>query len=164
MAVEQWKPIRGWEGCYEISDQGRVRNSRTGLVRKSALSSNGYLAVTLKGAGRAQQTITIHRHLLIAFRGIQEGMDACHIDEDKGNNTLANLRWGTRAENIGQYARSGRYRNQNTDKTHCPSGHEYNAENTRLKATRNRPNPQRVCIICARNYAKRSSSAVSNSD
>ena len=31
---EQWKDIKGYEGLYEISDLGRVRNAKNGMIRK----------------------------------------------------------------------------------------------------------------------------------
>jgi hypothetical protein len=49
MIVENWLPVKDYEGFYEVSDLGRVRSLRFGKVKimKQSLSSNKYLIVNL---------------------------------------------------------------------------------------------------------------------
>lgn len=97
---ERWLPVPGSEG-YEVSDQGRVRNARTGRLL-AGHSDRGYRRVNLGAARRAR----VHELVLLAFVGPRpEGL---HGDGDRANNALANLRWGTRAENCADTVRHGR--------------------------------------------------------
>ena len=154
LVTEQWKPVVGYEGLYEVSDHGRVRSlDRTvsyskewnrrlsGRVLKSPLSVNGgYPQVRLTKNNRGS-TKSIHRLVLEAFVGpCPEGMQACHYDDDPTNNRLENLRWGTRSHNERDKLRNGNH--NNAKKTHCPQGHEYTPENTYLYRGR------RDCRIC----------------
>lgn len=109
---EIWKPVVGYEGWYEVSDQGRVRSidrdvilTRTlrnylpgtyarrfeGVMLSPALGSDGYLTVRLRG-----KTFTVHSVVLTAFIGPKPaGYAACHNDGNRQNNALSNLRWDT---------------------------------------------------------------------
>jgi len=111
MSEETWNPVVGYEGLYEVSDQGRVRaifeswNGRykPGRVLAPLNHPNGYYFVNLyypgsKQLGRAK---TIHSIVLESFGGPRpKGNDCCHIDGNKRNNSRCNLRWGTRRENV----------------------------------------------------------------
>lgn len=91
---EIWLPIKGFEGLYEVSSFGRVRNlnyKRTGkiMVLSQSLGKNGYLYVKLK-----EKNYTVHRLVASAF--IPNWFDEpCvnHIDENKNNNNFENLEW-----------------------------------------------------------------------
>lgn len=117
---EVWQPIRGYEGLYEVSDQGRVRsldrtvkNSRgvyrlKGKPLKPRKGSGGYLLVTLYAVSRRDHK-RVHVLVLETFRGDRPSPrhDACHNDGNPGNNALANLRWDTRKENHRDLVRHG---------------------------------------------------------
>jgi hypothetical protein len=114
MRTENWKPIPGYEGSYEVSDLGRVRSlaRRVRLVahgiemtrsvpprilRPGKQSASGHLSVAL-GKGNSQ---SVHVLVLLAFVGsAPEGCECLHIDGNATNNTLENLRWGTRRDNL----------------------------------------------------------------
>jgi hypothetical protein len=74
-----------------------------GRTLKSFMNKNGYLAVKLAFAG-ATRTTYIHELVLKAFVGArpvtQERGEIRHLDGDKTNNTLENLRYGTIRENV----------------------------------------------------------------
>lgn len=41
-----WKDIKGWEGLYQVSDQGEIKNIKTGLIRTHDINSCGYHRIT----------------------------------------------------------------------------------------------------------------------
>lgn len=103
MTGEQWRDVPGWVGIYQVSDRGRVRSvDRTapdgrrvgGQLLAARQASNGYLTVTL-GRGLVRQTIGVHRLVLAAFRGTRHRWTQVrHLDGDRTNNKLRNLKWG----------------------------------------------------------------------
>ena len=98
---EIWKDIRGFEGRYKISSYGNVwqsgkyidgRQYKSG-IKKARLNQFGYPYVTLY-YGDKRKTITIHR--LVAEHFIPNPNNyKCvdHIDTNKQNNHVKNLRW-----------------------------------------------------------------------
>ena len=72
--MEVWKPIKGYEGLYEVSNIGRVRSLRNnhGNYREKILkqqdNGDGYLQVTLYKDGKAKH-FTVHRLVAMAFCG-----------------------------------------------------------------------------------------------
>jgi hypothetical protein len=86
-----------------------------------------WVNLQLAGEGHAER---VHRLVLLAFVGpCPKGMEACHWDDNPGNNHLSNLRWDTSLANKRDMARNG-IGNQNWMKTHCVRGHEFTPENT----------------------------------
>lgn len=115
---ERWRPIVGWEKCYQVSDTGRVRSlvrmTRSGLKGGGLLrlqnrnAPDRYPFVKLVDSGR-QSLQMIHRLVLLAFRGpCPQGIEGRHYDGNRHNNRLKNLLWGTRAENHADRLRHGR--------------------------------------------------------
>ena len=112
---EIWKPIKGFEGIYEVSNLGRVKSlmrfskkvihgnvfMTTECIMKTHMVNSGYMKVGLKLPGtRLAKQCTIHRLVAIAFIPNPENKDQVnHIDGIKTNNTIDNLEWVTRSEN-----------------------------------------------------------------
>ena len=97
--MEKWKPIPGYEGLYDVSDQGRVRSHyRGGRILQMTKTRNGYPSVSLHKAGR-QTTKAVHRLVAEVFLGPSE-LHVNHKDGDKTNNRARNLEWCTHAENM----------------------------------------------------------------
>ena len=107
--IEIWKEIKNWPG-YEVSDVGRVRcwNPRNRnakipieprIVGGWVCPTNGYPFVALSKNGEA---IQFPVHFLVLTNFISErpkDMEARHLDGDKLNCRLSNLKWGTPKEN-----------------------------------------------------------------
>lgn len=113
MNPEEWRPVPGWDGMYEVSSLGRVRSlarvvarsdGRTqtfpAKLRKACPVNGGYLAVHLCRNGKPQ-SFPIHRLVALAFLGPPPPqMEVCHGDGDRRNNELSSLRWGSHHDNL----------------------------------------------------------------
>lgn len=105
MKKEVWKPVVGYEGLYEVSDQGRVRSlnyRRTGKVQilKPGFTRR-YLLVSLLKDGEKKHFL-VHRLVALAFipNDDPEHKTQCnHINEDRLDNRACNLNWMTPKEN-----------------------------------------------------------------
>lgn len=96
--TEHWKPVKGYEGLYEVSDLGRVRNKK-GKILKASTGSNGYKILQLCKNSIVKNK-KVHRIELEAFKPKPfKNAVVDHIDGDKQNNKLANLEWVTSSEN-----------------------------------------------------------------
>lgn len=106
--MESWLSVVGYEGRYEVSDQGRVRQIRyagkKGPKPKDGIlapgrAPNGYLRVVLC-VGKQRQNASVHRLVLEAFDGpFLEGEQGNHRNGDKSDNRLLNLERVSQREN-----------------------------------------------------------------
>lgn len=100
MKLERWVPAYEFEGDYEVSSVGRVRNVWTGKVLKLTTNAKGYKTVSLSIGGKSY-TRRVNRLVAESFtEGDHTGLDVNHIDGDKANNRLDNLEFCTRKENV----------------------------------------------------------------
>lgn len=136
--TENWRPIPGYEGRYDVSHQGRVRSWHRYRGEpgprpvKAVPGGNGYLKVRLTADGRGK-TWNVHQLVAAAFLGPRpNGYETRHRDGNHMHNHLSNLRYGTRSENAQDSIRHGT--NAALRKTHCPREHPYDAENTMVWA------------------------------
>jgi hypothetical protein len=96
---EIWKDITGYEGIYQISNLGNVKNTNTSRILKPRLNSNGYKFVTLHCNGK-KKMMRIHRLIAIHYIPNDENKQCVdHIDNNRTNNKLSNLRWCTNQQN-----------------------------------------------------------------
>lgn len=104
---EQWKPIIGFIGLYEVSSLGYVKSLKTGTLIKRTQSESGYLSVTLHKNGKAYWK-DIHRLVCTAFHGLPpfEGAMALHKDDIKIRCVPDNLYWGTHQDNMDDMKRN----------------------------------------------------------
>jgi len=105
LEAEDWRPVVGYEGLYEVSDLGRVRSARRasnthpGRILKPNLSPSGYLDVQLCRHNRPIH-FRVHRLVLAAFvRRPIDREQANHINGVKIDNRPSNLEWLTPSGN-----------------------------------------------------------------
>ena len=97
--IEFWRLISGYDN-YEISSHGRVRNNKTRQIMKSQIESNGYVRITFRHDG-AKKTHRVHILVADAFLQKQnEDTDVDHLDHNRSNNLVNNLRWVTHSQNM----------------------------------------------------------------
>lgn len=116
MKEEIWKPIKDYEGLYEVSNYGNVRSLDREVIQfnrfenikriykgkllNTKKTNRGYLSVSLSKNGKTK-FFSIHRLVARAFLlDFKENMTIDHIDCNKLNNRVDNLRVVTIKENI----------------------------------------------------------------
>ena len=147
-----WLPVPGFEGRYEVSDDGQVKvlaapgrgRFNQDRILKVGKDGPGYRQVLLyPGDGRKYVRKRVHVLVLETFVGPRpEGAFGRHIDDDRENNHLSNLRWGDRSSNSRDAVRNGVH--NHARKTHCKHGHPLSGDNL-IETGR-----QRACRECAR--------------
>lgn len=140
---EQWRPIIGYEGLYEVSDHGRVKSltrfdsiGRRVIERIRILNKDGggYYQVNLSKDG-AHKNVQVHAEMAKAFLGSRpDGHEARHLDGDKTNNTISNIKWGTKSENTLDQVLHGTHHCARRVK--CPRGHKLEPPNLATQSGR----------------------------
>jgi hypothetical protein len=111
--AEIWKDVQGYEGLYQVSNFGRVKSLgrfvdrlasghcwKKERILKLHKKHNGYLGVSLLKDGKIKN-FNIHRLVAIAFIPNPDNLPQIdHINADKTNNNVNNLRWVTAKENM----------------------------------------------------------------
>jgi len=95
---EIWKDIVGYEGKYQISNMGQVKSLVGGREKiiKGRVCGSGYYEVDLQ-----KKHYTIHRLVAMSFLDNPlKCRNVDHIDRNKLNNNVDNLRWATSQQNI----------------------------------------------------------------
>lgn len=122
--MEEWRPVSGYEGAYEVSSFGRVRSlarmvrgrSRNGMpsefrvkgrVLIAVVNRYGYLACNLSCEGQ-RVNYEVHRLVCVGFHGKPSpDQQVGHIDGVRTNCRADNLRWVTASENMADKRRHG---------------------------------------------------------
>ena len=123
--LEEWRPVVGYEGRYEVSNFGGVRAvARTvkfGRAFRFIEPKNIYQHMYSRGStpyfqvglwiGKVGKSFKVHRLVLEAFHGVKPaGMQARHLDGNSLRNHAENLCWGTASENIADRTLHGTWR------------------------------------------------------
>lgn len=116
MTEEHWKPVKGYEGQYEVSDKGRVRSIDRyipyqknpskkahikGKMKKPFVAHDGYLRVALSKNGKSKKFF-VHRLVLEAFSPNPDPEHLTqinHKNEITNDNRVENLEWCTQTYN-----------------------------------------------------------------
>lgn len=120
--TEVWKPIKGYEGLYLVSNTGKVKSLdrvvqggsgprvHKGKELKPAPNSRGYMRVHLSGANGEKTRQFVHRLVAEAFVFKPTGCEVVnHLDFDHQNNRADNLEWTTARGNMAYSAERGRF-------------------------------------------------------
>lgn len=176
---EIWKPVKGYEGIYEVSSLGRVRSldrivpalcRQTGTIvdyhRKGRIlrqrpihNGGGYLVITITDNERKPHTQLVHRLVAQAFvPGYREGLDVNHKDEDKTNNRADNLEWCNRQYNINYGTGKWRRRKFNArpvEQLTLDGQHEARYANISEAARAVGCNPSTIMAVCQGKHGKK---------
>ena len=98
------KPIKGFEGLYEVDDNGNIyatrRQGSAGGIVKAVVSTGGYARVKLSALGR-RPTFLVHRIVAETFIPNPKNYPCVnHKDGDKRNNRVENLEWCNYSQNM----------------------------------------------------------------
>lgn len=97
--MEIWKAITGYEGIYEVSTHGNVRNLTSGKLLKHRNNGNGYIRIELWKDHKGRK-FYVHRLVADAFLDRPQGCtEVNHKDLNRSNNVISNLEWVTPSEN-----------------------------------------------------------------
>lgn len=109
---EIWRPVKGYEGLYEVSNLGRLKSlprkgTKGGIISATYSNSKHYAHVPLTKDSR-HKTVSLHRLVAEAFVENPSGKPQVnHKDGNKRNNSANNLEWTTGSENIRHAFRMG---------------------------------------------------------
>ena len=112
MTEEVWRDVKGYEGLYQVSSEGRVKSLERKFIDKigrersvkecilnPVIDRYGYLLVSLYAGGK-QKNHTVHRLVCEAFHENPDNKPQVnHINEIKTDNRASNLEWATAREN-----------------------------------------------------------------
>ena len=96
---EIWKDIKGFENLYQVSNYGKIKNSRNNKLLKTQKNIKNYVVITLKNKEK-KYTLKVHRLVAQAFiENLLNKPQVNHIDGNKENNYVDNLEWVNNSEN-----------------------------------------------------------------
>ena len=116
MNAEIWKPLRGYEGLYEVSNKGRIKSlprnylrkrkgrkdhivKVKGKVLKQCVGTTGYYIIRIRKDKKCK-TKKVHRLIAKTFLPEIKGCNIVnHIDGNRLNNSIENLEWTTHQGN-----------------------------------------------------------------
>ena len=140
--MDELHDLKDYEGLYKINKNGEIWSCYYKRLMKPTLNNTGYYVFELsKGHQDIKQT-TIHRLLAIQYIPNPNNLKMVdHIDRNKTNNSLENLRWAscrTNNLNMGKTPKSGHH-NISIDSYKCAvvniyaNGKRYNKRFYELK-------------------------------
>ena len=115
--MTEWKPVKDYEGIYEVSNQGEVRRIKGGQGAQAGrlLSTKGtanrlYVSVQLC-VNDEKKMHAVHRLVAEAFCKRPEGAtEVNHKNCERHDNRAENLEWVTHSENMRHGYQNGAHR------------------------------------------------------
>ena len=111
-----WKTIDEFPS-YLISNQGDVKNKRTGYIKKPGVGKRGYVVFSMEKEGKLYLRT---QHIMLARTFIPNPLDkpyVNHKDGNKQNNSMDNLEWVTAGENLLHARRTGLHNSDGDKRT-----------------------------------------------
>ncbi len=110
-AIEEWRVIPGFSR-YHASNLGRIKTTNWKCTHREAImtpaDSGGYLKTMLKRDDGKYCSKTVHFFIALAFFGPRpDGLEVNHKDGVKHNNSIGNIEYTTRSENLLHACRMG---------------------------------------------------------
>lgn len=104
---EKWIPAKNYENMYWVSNLGRVKNSHK--ILKFYRINSGYLCIDFT-VNKIKKKYLVHRLVAENFLDNTERLpEVNHINENKDDNSVANLEWCTRSHNTQHSMATGSY-------------------------------------------------------
>ena len=98
--MEEWRAVPGYEGLYEVSNKGNVRNVRRNTLLRLQKTNDGYIRVFLYKNG-IRTVLSVHRLVAKIFIENPDNLPQVnHRDENPSNNNVDNLEWCTAKYNL----------------------------------------------------------------
>lgn len=114
---EIWKPVKNYEGIYEVSSLGRVKalprirsnnHKYKEIIMKQTDNGRGYMVVSLKHSGKKRKNHYVHIMAATAFHPNPHNFPQVnHKDATKENNRITNLEWCTLKQNMEHASKNG---------------------------------------------------------
>jgi len=97
--MEIWKKIKEYEGIYEVSNKGRIKN--TEKILKPSTATTGYKKIELSRNGK-RKSYKVHRLVALMFLGENPSGKTIinHKDGNPINNHVENLEWCNQSYNM----------------------------------------------------------------
>ena len=122
--MTEWRAVVGYEPFYEVSDGGEVKSlarrvgakhGKTRVRKPHALAPfcdrGGYWAVRLTDAFGIEKHKRVHHVVAAAFLGERpSGLLVLHSDDDRSNNSVSNLYYGTHKQNAADRSANGKWK------------------------------------------------------
>ena len=117
MDREIWKDVVGYDGLYQVSNLGNIRNTKKNKLKKIFINEKGYCQTTLNKNGKLKQ-VRLHQLVAKAFiPNPNNYIEINHIDGNKLNNELSNLEWCSRKHNVIHAYKTGLISKHQIEKT-----------------------------------------------
>ena len=111
---EEWRDVAGFEGRYQVSNLGRVKSfmkRNAHLLHLNYDSRTGYYYVSLVMKNGEHKNMSIHSLVATAFIPNPENKPTIdHLDRNRKNNRVYNLRWATYHEQVETQKRHGTFK------------------------------------------------------
>lgn len=98
--MEVWKDIEGYEGLYQVSNEGKIKNIKKNTYRAFSDNGCGYYFVLLCKDGE-KKPFYVHRLVAKAFIPNPDNLPQVnHKNEQKHQNNVENLEWCSNKYNM----------------------------------------------------------------
>ena len=150
-----WRDIPGYEGKYQVSNDGKVRSlnyRHTGKkqILKERVDIGGYAVIGLCKDGK-EKKYKVHRLIALAFIPNPNNLPYVnHKDENKTNNHVSNLEWCTAKYNVNYGTRNERHskkvKGKQLTEEHIRKISENNAKYWKGKKGKDNPNSRPILM------------------